>query len=189
MIKGGGKQKGSAFERRICKELSLWASGRTRDDLFWRSAMSGGAATLRMRKGSVKGGGSPGDISPIGTEGEFLTNTFIIELKAYKNIHLESLFYDTPKNGFQEFWVKLLKECKDHGKLPLLIFKENGKDILVSTNREGLVALKKMLSPMTFDPIHLAEMYPTWSDIIYILNFDFVFRSFNDRPTICNRSV
>ena len=37
MRSGGGKQKGSAFEREICKKLSLWFTENERDDIFFRS--------------------------------------------------------------------------------------------------------------------------------------------------------
>ena len=51
MRKGGGKAKGSSFERLICKELSLWITGGEHQDVFWRSAMSGGRSTVAMKKG------------------------------------------------------------------------------------------------------------------------------------------
>ena len=49
MRKGGGKEKGSSFERLVCKRMSMWLSKGERDDLFWRSAMSGGRATVQLR--------------------------------------------------------------------------------------------------------------------------------------------
>ena len=36
--------KGSEFEREMCKCLSLWWTDSKRDDVFWRSAQSGGRA-------------------------------------------------------------------------------------------------------------------------------------------------
>ena len=48
---GYGKQKGSGFERTICHELSMWISHGKHDDLFWRSSMSGGRATVMFKKG------------------------------------------------------------------------------------------------------------------------------------------
>ena len=50
---GYGKQKGGEYERTVCKKLSLWVSNGTRDDIFWRSAMSGGRATLQRKKGII----------------------------------------------------------------------------------------------------------------------------------------
>ena len=80
MRKGGGKEKGSAYERAICKRLSLYVSKGKRDDLFWRSAMSGGRATLQAKKGK-KAQAQAGDITSIAAEGNKLTSTFMIECK------------------------------------------------------------------------------------------------------------
>jgi len=44
-------QKGSNFERDLCKLLSLWWSEGKRDDLLWRTAGSGARATTRRKKG------------------------------------------------------------------------------------------------------------------------------------------
>jgi len=46
MRKGGGKAKGASFERDICRRLSLWVSAGKQEDVFWRSAMSGGRSTV-----------------------------------------------------------------------------------------------------------------------------------------------
>lgn len=57
--KGGGSRKGSGFEREICTTLSMWYCNR--DDTLWRTAGSGGRATVRGRKGKTTLGGS-GDV-------------------------------------------------------------------------------------------------------------------------------
>jgi len=49
MKKGGGKNKGSSFERKICKELSLWWSGGKSDSIFYRTGGSGGTGDARRR--------------------------------------------------------------------------------------------------------------------------------------------
>lgn len=73
-------QKGSTFEREMCKQLSLWFSGNTRDDLFWRSASSGGRATIRSRQGAATAG-SYGDITATHPRGKLLMDMVTIELK------------------------------------------------------------------------------------------------------------
>jgi hypothetical protein len=55
MRKGGGKQKGSQFERDVCRELSLWVSHGKQEDVYWRSAMSGGRSTVAALKGARSG--------------------------------------------------------------------------------------------------------------------------------------
>ncbi len=77
---GQGKRKGSKFEREICKQLSLWWTDGEREDVFWRTASSGGRAVQRSKKGKGTAGGS-GDICAIDPIGKPLTDVFTMELK------------------------------------------------------------------------------------------------------------
>lgn len=131
MNSGGGKRKGAGFEREICQKLSLWISEGKRKDVFWRSAMSGGRATIQFKKGE-QNKSQTGDISCIDQIGQKLTDRFVIECKFYSNIHLESLIYGKPKSSsILEFWLKVSMQAADSNKHPLIIFKENGKEILI----------------------------------------------------------
>lgn len=130
-MKGAGsKAKGSDFERSVCRKLSLWMSRGLRDDLFWRSAMSGGRATVQFNKGAHNAT-QAGDISAIDPQGARLTNKVLIECKSYRNLHLESLFYGRPKDGILAFWSKCIEEADRCGKRPLLIAKQNAQEPLV----------------------------------------------------------
>src|SRR3990167_9949174 len=121
MRDGGGKQKGSNFEREICKKLSLWISHGGRDDIFWRSAMSGGRTTVGLKKG-IKRTSQAGDISSIDPIGNKLTDKYVVECKFYKNMQLQSMLFGKPKeNSIYEFWITLNNQAKKAGKYPLLI--------------------------------------------------------------------
>ena len=72
--------KGSNFEREICRELSEWWSCGKRDDLFWRTSMSGGRATVRNRQGKETHG-QYGDIMATHPMGNSLIRLTTIELK------------------------------------------------------------------------------------------------------------
>ena len=134
MRKGASKAKGSGFEREICKKLSLWISEGLRDDLYWRSAASGGRATVQSKKG-IDNKSQVADITSIDPLGNKLTDKFIIECKSYQNIRIDSLIYDKPKNGsLLEFWLEIVKKGLEYNKSPLLIFKENGKPVLIGCN-------------------------------------------------------
>jgi hypothetical protein len=139
MKSGGGKQKGSSFEREICKKLSEWVSDGKSDDLFWRSAMSGGRATVRSKKGQKTASGQ-GDITAVAPEGNRLTDRFVIECKHYKTMGLDQHIYG--QGPLADIWDKLRKECGDT-KRPMLIFKENRRPILVGLDFKclGLVCL------------------------------------------------
>ncbi len=125
------KQKGSNFEREVCVKLSKWISYDERDDIFWRSAMSGGRTTVGLKKGITRNT-QAGDITAIDPIGNKLTNTFMIECKFYRNIQLQSLMFGMPKNNsIFEFWTKLYKDSLKLNKDMMLIIKQNGWPILM----------------------------------------------------------
>lgn len=123
------KQKGSSFERKICKTLSLWVTNFKNEDVFWRSAMSGGRATMGMRRGTALRRQS-GDISSVAPEGHIITDKFFIELKHYKNLSVDSFFL-TGKGALAGFWAEAVREAKKYGKHPLLIARQNNKPLLL----------------------------------------------------------
>lgn len=87
--RGRGSQKGSAFEREICRTLSLWWTHGKRDDVFWRTAGSGGRGTVRARKG-LKTEGMYGDIYAVGKTGRAFLKMFTVEIKrGYPGFRLE----------------------------------------------------------------------------------------------------
>lgn len=126
MKSGGGKAKGGEFERQICKKLSLWVSNNLHDDLFWRSAMSGGRATVRGKKGKETASGH-GDITAVTPEGNLLTDYFVIECKSHKSLGFDLHVYG--HGPLTEIWAKLRKECND--KKPMLVLKENRRPALI----------------------------------------------------------
>jgi len=75
-----GSHKGSGFERDLCRQLSSWWTGGTEDDLFWRTASSGGRATIRHRKGK-RTAGQYGDICATDDRGAPLLQWLTIEAK------------------------------------------------------------------------------------------------------------
>ena len=130
MRKGGGNQKGSSFERKICKALSLWVSNGEHEDLFWRTAMSGGRATVARKKGrSVR---QSGDICAVDKDGHPFTDKWYIETKAYKKIDFDS-FIIKRKGKLAKWWTICKREAKHYERNPMLIVKQNGWPWLVVT--------------------------------------------------------
>jgi len=72
--------KGGGFERELAKLLSLWWTKNERDDVFWRTAGSGGMATRRAKKGK-KTFGQEGDLQATDPMGQPLLNLCTIEAK------------------------------------------------------------------------------------------------------------
>lgn len=133
MRAGSGKAKGSSFERVICKDLSLWVSGGARDDLYWRSAMSGGRATVAKKKGKSLAHVS-GDICAVHPDGAVLTDRYFVECKHYKDLAYRA-FLLSGSGAIATFWDKVREQAHSHGKQPLLILKQNQCPTVVLINQ------------------------------------------------------
>lgn len=161
-MKGGGKSskaKGSSFERDTCKKLSLWVSRRLRDDLFWRSAMSGGRASVKF-KGGGRNTTQVGDISAIDPQGARLTDIHVIECKHVKNLDL----------GFQtiggyghlyKFWATLLREAHRINKRGLLIARQNQQPTIICMTQQSVhdFGLHHPAMAIYFDSMAVMTMY------------------------------
>lgn len=80
----GRSNKGSPYEREVCRLLTDWWRGYesdTEDVLYWRTSQSGGRATTRRRKGKKANVAHCGDVSAVGAEGAELTRLITFELK------------------------------------------------------------------------------------------------------------
>ncbi len=132
-----GHSKGAEWERKICESLSLWVTDHTRTDCFWRSATSGGRATLAAkRKGGKKFDAQVGDITAIHERGHLLMQLFKVEAKCWKSLCLEQVLFG--KKGFiEEIWYKPLREAAAASCDPLCILKQNRQPPIVLTTRDG----------------------------------------------------
>lgn len=134
MRPGGGKAKGAGFERQVCRTLSLWVTRGWRPDVLWRSAMSGGRATVSKKKGRSIDHVS-GDICAVHEAGYEFVNHFYMECKNYKTFDWHRLLL-THDGRLAQYWVDTMKFATGQGKYPLLIFKQNGSDVLVAIELE-----------------------------------------------------
>lgn len=93
--------KGGDFERSFCRELTAWwTDGEFADVLFWRTAMSGGRATTRKKKGQKTNQAHCGDIAAIDAQGKPLTELVTFELKrGYRGCNLHDLLDRTNKSA------------------------------------------------------------------------------------------
>lgn len=129
MRKGGGKNKGSEFERNISKRLSLWWTEDDRDDIFWLTSGSGARATMRAKKG-IKTKYQYGDISFTDPLGKSLVNYFLIELKTgYSDLGILILVDGKQKAPVLVKWWQKAEEEKEFGerKAAMLIIKRDYK--------------------------------------------------------------
>lgn len=85
--------------------------------------MSGGRATRGLARGENLSR-QAGDISSVSPEGHALTNRFYIELKHYADLAL-TRFYTEQKGTLAVFWLKTKREAEKHGRMPMMIVKQN----------------------------------------------------------------
>lgn len=105
--------KGSAFERKVCRKLSLWWSDGIDDDIFWRTASSGAMAKMRSKKGR-RTFGQCGDIQANDPIGQPLLDKVAIELKnGYGHWSVMDVLDKTPKNILQWFEKFILQVEED----------------------------------------------------------------------------
>ena len=130
MKAGGGKRKGSGFERLIAKDLSLWISKGQRNDIFWRTHSSGSLGTNRRCKLEY------GDIMAIDDAGKPLTDKYNIECRCGKFIKIADLVYKT--GNMMQFLEEGIRNATESGRRPVWIFREHSKPIMVMCYRKDI---------------------------------------------------
>ena len=125
--------KGGEFERKMAKEISKWWTDGERDDIFWRTAGSGGRATVRAKQGKSTAGGC-GDLTATDPSGFPLIDLCTIELKkGYNAWTLKELIDSNKKNcellGFVQQCERERKEADIE--CWLLITKQDRKETLL----------------------------------------------------------
>jgi hypothetical protein len=140
MRKGGGKAKGAQFERDACVMLSKWMTKNERTDVFWRSAMSGGRATVARKTRGEKLSSQVGDISCVHPAGASFISSFAVECKFYADLNFNGLL--TGKGKLLEFWNKLKQEADTHKKHPFLVCRQNRLPTYIGLDRLAADLLK-----------------------------------------------
>ncbi len=136
-------KKGGGYERLMSKRLSLWISNGERDDLLWRSAMSGGRATLKAKKG----GGSKsqsGDLSAIDPLGCKFLDLFVVSLRHRKDFKFHRLVTQN-KGLFVESWQDVCNEAHREGKHPMLIVRQNRCPDVIAVDNDGIDTIEEGL--------------------------------------------
>ena len=127
-----GNQKGSAFERDMCRAFSLWYTSNQVDDLFWRTSGSGSRATNRAAAGNDLTKYQHGDMTFIRPEGQALLDYFSFEFKSYSGIDFHGIFHTiSPDKSLLSFWAKGVRDAEVSGRVPILVTKViRGKPVI-----------------------------------------------------------
>ena len=103
------KGKGSAYEREICKLLSLWWTDNEREDVYWRSSGSGARAKVRSKSGKSTFG-QYGDVSCIDPIGQPLIDNVVIEIKRGYGRNCIYDVLDKLETAAEQEWTKWLNQ-------------------------------------------------------------------------------
>lgn len=171
--------KGGAFERLICKELSLWWSKGEKKDIFAKTRGSGSA----LKRGGSKWEG--GDIGFLDPSGEPLIRAFNIECKTgyAKKKKLKSgrvretnwctldIIDSNLKNPtIMAMWDQCEGDALLTSREPILIFRR--------FRRSTCIAFRYLLFQHLLDHYHQDPEPPTWTEVhtldtsITIMNFE-----------------
>ena len=144
-------QKGSGFERWVCKTLSLWWTEGKDDSVFYRSHGSGARATARSRKGKDTPN-SHGDILALDPLGQPLLDLLCFELKrGYNRATLQDVL-DRPSGRTSEWeaWIEQATESSEGA----------------GSYSWALVVKRDTRQPLIAMPVHVAREFPVvWTQI------------------------
>lgn len=128
--------KGGNFEREVCAKISKWWTEGERDDIFYRSAGSGGRFTARKKSGKDTINGA-GDVIISDPLGKPLMDKWSIECKtgyATKRdgeiIRWDVIdFLDSKQSNpvLQKMWDQCQRDADLSHREPILIFRRNGR--------------------------------------------------------------
>jgi hypothetical protein len=153
MAKGGG------FENEVCKELSRWWTYGERDDIFRRTAGSGGKATSRQKRGRDTAF-EFGDISFSDDVGKPFIDRYNVECKTgyatkSKWDVLDIIDSKQKETVLEKFWKQCVDDASKSGRIPLLIFRRNGRQkcVMIDFLETGIlsnhVGFLSLISVMT----------------------------------------
>jgi len=133
---GRGKGKGSAFERDMCRELSIWWN--KHDDTFYKTQGSGNRATVRAKAGK-RTRGHYGDVAAVDSRGSLLTKVCVVSLKrGYKGSTCQDLLDQSWSYGEPIFatWIReVIRDQQSAGVAGwMIIQRRDRKDSIVFMN-------------------------------------------------------
>ncbi len=131
MRSGGGKAKGSAFERECGKLISLWLTHGERPDIMSRNVLSGGSFTNAENAGKVSSR-MPGDMMAAHPLAFRFLSRFSVECKHLKDIGLLQYMLDPRQQNPLAIIIALARrQAKSINCEFMVIAKQNRHDAVV----------------------------------------------------------
>ena len=158
MKAGGGKSKGSAWEREVGKLLSLWLTNAERPDIFSRNVLSGGSFTLAEAAGK-QSSRMAGDLMAAHPLAFRFLSRFSVECKHLANIGLDAFIFD-PR--MMSPLGHIIRQARRQARYTdaeyMIVAKQNRQDALVMVDgqigKQMLEALKTTGNRAALKPMH-----------------------------------
>jgi hypothetical protein len=155
---GGGKDKGSAWERQVGKLLSLWLTNAERGDIFSRNVLSGGAFTLAEAAGKISSR-APGDLMAAHPLAFNFLSRFSVECKHLANIGLEAYLLDPRAQTSLGQIISLASRQAKHIKLEyMIVAKQNNREAIVmidgDVGEKMMRCLRAKRGRISLSPMH-----------------------------------
>jgi len=158
MRKGGGKEKGSAWERECGKLISLWLTHGERGDIMSRNVLSGGSFTSAENAGKLSSR-MPGDIMAANPLAFRFLSRFSVECKHLKDIGLLQYMLDPRQQNPLAIIIALARrqakaiECEF-----MVIAKQNRHDAIViidgTVGEHMMLCMQKRGARTALHPMH-----------------------------------
>ena len=134
------------------------------DDLYWRSAMSGGRATIAIKQGKKVPRSMAGDVAAVHPKGHLLTEQFLVECKSYRDLKLQNLVKGKWCTLI-DFWIVACNQVLSIEKWAMLIAKKNNHPPLLCIHmvlaghvlHAGVIMPYAMLARSAMNIYHLEE--------------------------------
>lgn len=156
---GGGKTKGSGWERTCCEILSLWLSKGERKDLICRTVGSGGQFTSSAQRGTIKG--LAGDLrAQDGIEAFKFFERTVTECKFWADLELVKFLLQSGE--LYEAMQKVKKEAEQTEKPNWwLLAKQNNRQPLLFTQCDfnGNAGFKYPLEKLRYHLLFNASVF------------------------------
>lgn len=136
MRAGGGKEKGSSWEREVGKALSLWLTAGERPDIFSRNVLSGGSFTQAQSRGN-RSSRMPGDLMAAHPLAFRFMEHYAVECKHLATLGLEAfLFDDKSACELSKIIMYANGQAQQAGLEYMIVAKQNRRDPFVITTGE-----------------------------------------------------
>ena len=167
---GGGKAKGSQWERDCGKAISLWLTHGERPDIMSRNVLSGGSFTNAENAGKVSSR-MPGDMMAAHPLAFRFLSHFSIECKHLKSLNLDAYLFDPRmQTPFGHIITLARRQAQSINLQYMVIAKQNNREAVIFM--EYSIGFHVLNNPKKTARTRLQPMYHgLHKDTVFMMRF------------------